>query len=200
MESNQKFSDDDEVCCKIRGMPFRTNAEEVMEFFAEFNPVDGSFVMEERDGRKTGWGAICFKSADDAAKAIGELDGKYLGPRYVGLMALNYGDFCKYKSRLERNAAGGDGGAGGDYGPKPDVLLSGRLTEATKEKALMMRGCPWRVQVDEIITFFDGFGTIKSENVIIEEKEGKRTGSALVIFESDEKAQEAKEAMQKKEI
>jgi len=52
-----------------------------------------------------------------------------------------------------------------------------------------MRGLPYKVQPAEVIKFFDGFGKVNETNVFIEEFNGKRTGSALVIFENKELAQ-----------
>lgn len=63
-----------------------------------------------------------------------------------------------------------------------------------------MRGLPWKVTAEEILEFFDGFGKISAEEVFIEEFNGKRTGSALVVFESKEVAQDAKLAKNKKSV
>lgn len=63
-----------------------------------------------------------------------------------------------------------------------------------------MRGLPYKVQPAEVIKFFDGFVKVNETNVFIEEFNGKRTGSALVIFENKELAQKAKEDLNKKEI
>ena len=63
-----------------------------------------------------------------------------------------------------------------------------------------MRGLPYRITVDEIVAFFDGFGAVTEEAVHIEEFNGKRSGSALVIMESNDVAQDAKASLNKKEI
>lgn len=63
-----------------------------------------------------------------------------------------------------------------------------------------MRGLPYKVQPNEVVKFFDGYGKVNETNVFIEEFNGKRTGSALVVFENREIAQQAKEEMNKKEI
>lgn len=63
-----------------------------------------------------------------------------------------------------------------------------------------MRGLPYKVQPTEVIKFFDGYGKVNETNVFIEEFNGKRTGSALVIFENKDIAQQAKEELNKKEI
>jgi len=55
-----------------------------------------------------------------------------------------------------------------------------------KDRCLVMRGLPWKITSEEIVAFFDSFGTITQEEVFIEEFNGKRTGSALVIFENQD--------------
>ena len=63
-----------------------------------------------------------------------------------------------------------------------------------------MRGLPWKITPEEIIEFFDGFGSISEQDIFIEEFNGKRTGSALVIFENEEAAQDAKGSRNKEKI
>lgn len=69
-----------------------------------------------------------------------------------------------------------------------------------QERALVMRGLPYKIQSADVVGFFDGYGKIDDSKVFIEEFNGKRTGSALVIFENLEIAQKAKEELDKKEI
>jgi len=47
-----------------------------------------------------------------------------------------------------------------------------------------MRGLPWKITPEEIMSFFNGFGNITTEDIFIEEFNGKRTGSSLVVFEN----------------
>ena len=63
-----------------------------------------------------------------------------------------------------------------------------------------MRGLPYRVTEDQIKKFFDGYGNITDDDIFVEEFNGKRTGSALIIFENLDVAQDAKTALNKKEI
>ena len=63
-----------------------------------------------------------------------------------------------------------------------------------------MRGCPYKVEAKDIIGFFDGYGSLSADDIFIEESNGRRTGSALVIFENKEIAQDAKAALNKKNI
>ena len=55
-----------------------------------------------------------------------------------------------------------------------------------------MRGLPYKIQVEDIVKFFGGFGDVTDKSVFIEEFNGKRSGSALVVFDDLDTAQAAK--------
>jgi RNA recognition motif-containing protein len=61
----------------------------------------------------------------------------------------------------------------------------------------MIRGIPFRATMDDILSFFEGHGSLKEENITIEEMNGRKTGSCLIVFENCDQAQAAKEAKQK---
>ena len=63
-----------------------------------------------------------------------------------------------------------------------------------------MRGLPYKIQTPDIVKFFEGHGNVTESSVFVEEFNGKRTGSALVIFDDEEIAQIAKKELHKKEI
>jgi hypothetical protein len=46
-----------------------------------------------------------------------------------------------------------------------------------------MRGLPYKIQEQEIADFFSAFD-VQKRDIYIEETKGRRTGSALVIFET----------------
>ena len=188
---------DDEVAVRIHGMPFQATREEVYEFFADYKVVPDTLIFGlADDGRKSGLGTLIFETEEDAQKAAEEKDKQYIGSRFVNLSAINYGRYKRFnKDFVGREREERGSGGGGSYGGDDAVKLSGILTDDTKPKALMMRGTPFRATIDEIIGFFDGHGEIKEESVTIEEMNGRRTGSVLVIFESAEKAQGAKEKL-----
>jgi len=124
------------------------------------------------------------------------MNGQHVGSRYVDLSVITYGDY----KRFNKPQDGGGRNGGGGYGGSKPVKLSNYVNDDNKERALVMRGLPYRVTTDVIVEFFDGFGTIPADDIFIEEFNGRRTGSALVVFENDTVAQDAKKALHRKEI
>ena len=101
---------------------------------------------------------------------------------------MSYGDYMKFNA------------GGGGRPEQKDVPLTGKVNDGNKDRALVMRGLPFRVKLEEIIEFFSGYGKLAEEDIFVEEEAGRRTGSGLVIFENEDIAQDAKDALQKKEI
>lgn len=144
-----------------------------------------------RDGRPNGFASILFESEADAENAMNARNGEYIGNRYVDLSIITYEDY----SRFNGPPTGNYGGQPGSY-----VKLSKYVNPENQERCILMRGCPYKIEAKDVVTFFDGFGTINLDDVFIEESNGRRTGSVLVIFENVEMAQDAKAAMNKKNI
>lgn len=80
------------------------------------------------------------------------------------------------------------------------MKLSDHVNDDNRARSLLIRGIPYRATHAEILEFFNGHGSLKEENLTIEEMNGRRTGSCLVVFENTDQAQGAKEALQKQEI
>lgn len=110
------------------------------------------------------------------------------------LSVISYGDYLNFNG-----PPGGSHGSGG-YGGGKTTRLSNFVSEDNEHRGLVMRGLPYRVQPAEIVAFFDGFGTMNEEDIYIEETNGRRSGSALVLFESEEVAQDAKATLNKREM
>ena len=90
--------------------------------------------------------------------------------------------------------------SGGGFNNGSTIKLSKYVGPDNQERALVMRGLPYKVQIPEIVKFFEGYGDVTESTVHIEEFSGKRTGSALVIFDTEEITQKAKQELHKKEI
>ena len=180
------------VAVKVRGLPYSAQYEDVSDFFKDFHYIERSVPLGlGYDGRKNGFGAILFEDEKEAKDAMAKQQGQYVGSRYVELSLISYGDY----SRLNGPPAGTFGGNPGSY-----VKLSKFVNQDNKDRGLVMRGLPYKVEPEDIIKFFDGFGTITAQDIFIEESNGRRTGSALVFFENHAVSQDAKAAQNKKNI
>ena len=74
------------------------------------------------------------------------------------------------------------------------------VNDGNKDKALCLKGLPFRVQKNEIKEFFAEVCDVPEDNIHIAEEEGRRSGNGLCVFESEDQAQEVKGALNRKEI
>ena len=136
------------VAVKIRGLPYQVRYSEISDFFRQFRYVERSSVLGVGgDGRKNGYGAILFETSDEAHAAAEELDQQNIGSRYVELSVISYGDYLAFNGPVS-GSYGGHGGA-------KSTRLSQFVSEDNQDKGLVMRGLPYRVEVSEIVAFFE---------------------------------------------
>lgn len=74
-------------------LAWKVGWQDLKDFFSEndIGDVEHAEVLEYQDGRKTGSGVVRFKTADDAQKAIAELNDKPLKGRAIFLREDNKG-------------------------------------------------------------------------------------------------------------
>ena len=77
------------------------------------------------------------------------------------------------------------------------IKLSNLIDNSNQNRALVLRGLPYKVNSSSIRNFFKD---CEIQNVFIEEYYGKRTGSAAVLFVSQSEAEYAKVQFDRKEI
>jgi len=150
-----------------------------------------------REGRKNGFGAIVFENEEDASSAATDLNKQYVGTsnRYVDLSVISYGDYLNFNPANTGAGASNYGGSSGSY-----VKLFQCVNKENLDVSLVLRGLPYKISVLQLQTFLEGYGEIPAQNLFIEEFNGKRTGSALVVFENEQVAQDAKKGLFKAEM
>lgn len=148
------------------------------------------------DGRKNGLGAILFEDQAEAEEAVEKLSGEYIGARFVKLAMMDYGTYSNFNAGTDgvRYVPGGDS-VRSSQGLESAGKLSQCVNADNLPRSLLMRGCPWKVTPEEIISFFKDFGTMTTNDIFIEDQNGRRTGKALVVFDSAETAQDARHAL-----
>jgi RNA recognition motif-containing protein len=93
----------------VGNLNFRTTSDELREIFSQAGEVENASVVEDRDtGRSRGFGFVEMATAEGAAAAIEQFNGKELGGR---ALTVN-----EARPRVERGGGGGYGGGGGRGG------------------------------------------------------------------------------------
>src|SRR5688500_11441001 len=88
----------------VGNLNFRTTSDELREIFSQAGEVENATVVEDRDtGRSRGFGFVEMATAEGAAAAIEQFNGKEFGGR---ALTVN-----EARPRVERG--GGYGGGGG---------------------------------------------------------------------------------------
>ena len=93
----------------VGNLNFRTTGDELRELFSQAGEVESASVVEDRDtGRSRGFGFVEMATAEGAAAAIEQFNGKEVGGR---ALTVN-----EARPRVERGGGGGYGGGGGRGG------------------------------------------------------------------------------------
>jgi cold-inducible RNA-binding protein len=94
----------------VGNLSFRTTSEELSEAFSAAGTVESASVIEDRDtGRSRGFAFVEMATAEEAAAAIEQFNGKDFGGRNLTVNEA--------KPRADRGGRGGGyGGGRGDYG------------------------------------------------------------------------------------
>src|SRR5215213_6337008 len=91
----------------VGNLNFRTTGDELREVFSQAGEVENATVVEDRDtGRSRGFGFVEMATAEGAATAIAQFNGKEFNGR---TLTVN-----EARPRVERGGSGG--GGGGDRG------------------------------------------------------------------------------------
>lgn len=95
----------------VGNLSFRTTGEELKDAFGAVGKVESASVIEDRDtGRSRGFAFVEMATAEEAAAAIEQFNGKEFGGRNLTVNEA--------KPRADRGGGGrgGYGGGGGDRG------------------------------------------------------------------------------------
>ena len=93
----------------VGNLSFRTTAEELRDAFASVGTVESASVIEDRDtGRSRGFAFVEMATAEEAASAIEQFNGKDFGGRNLTVNEA--------KPREDRGGRGGGGGGRSGYG------------------------------------------------------------------------------------
>ena len=93
----------------VGNLSFRTTSEDLRELFAQAGTVESASVIEDREtGRSRGFGFVEMASAEEAAAAVEQFNGKDFNGRNLTVNEA--------RPRQDRGGGGGGGGGRGGYG------------------------------------------------------------------------------------
>ncbi|KAE8100137.1 hypothetical protein FH972_018064 [Carpinus fangiana] len=165
----------------VKNLSEATTDEDLKKIFGEYGIITSAVVMRDVDGKSKCFGFVNFENADDAAKAVDELNGKAFDDKewYVG----------KAQKKSER-----------------ELELKGKFEQTMKEAVDKYQGLNLYVKnLDDSISdeklkeLFSEFGVITSCKVM-RDPSGISRGSGFVAFSTSEEASRALDAMNGKMV
>ncbi|KAJ7966593.1 Polyadenylate-binding protein [Quillaja saponaria] len=154
----------------VKNLSELTTDAELNKIFGEYGTITSAVIMRDADDKSKGFGFVNFESADDAAKAVEELNGKKVDEKewYVG----------KAMKKSER-----------------ELELKGWVEQSMKEVVdqglnLYVKNLDDTVGDEKLKELFSEFGTITSGKVMLDPN-GISRGSGFVAFSTPEEASRA---------
>jgi len=91
----------------VKNLDENTNDDGLERLFSPFGPITSAKIMTDDSGNGKGFGFVCFKSSNDATKAVSEMHLKVIGgkPIYVGLAEKKEERMARLSQRY-RNTGG----------------------------------------------------------------------------------------------
>jgi len=155
----------------MRGLPWRVEVEEIEQFFSRYSFIrDSVRIGTLADGRKTGQAALLFENEEEAANAMNEKQGQNVGSRWVELYQMPY---SQYESFAD------------DQLNQKTVMLKNFLNEENLHRCVKLRGIPYQASTQDVKDFFADYN-VSDDDIVIEMRQGKKTGFALVFLSGEE--------------
>lgn len=170
-------SGDSGYIVKLRGLPFSTTVEDVIDFLNGVKIVDGKagvYLTEIRPGRPSGECFVEVESQEDVDLAL-KKDKENLGKRYIEVFATDRQDMEWALNAMRQNENGFDN--------VPFVSDDMGIVK--------LRGLPYGCSKEEIVQFFDGIPVAPDGVHLLSDQTGRASGEAFVYFVDKESAQEA---------
>lgn len=170
-------SGDSNYIIKLRGLPFSTTTEDVLDFLEGVNVVNGKegiYLTEVRPGRPSGECFVEVESQDDVEQAL-KKDKENMGKRYIEVFSTDRQDMEWALNAMRQSENGFDG--------IPNVSDDMGIVK--------LRGLPFGCSKEEIIQFFDGLTVAEDGVHLLSDYSGRASGEAFVHFVDKESAQEA---------
>eukprot|EP00349_Pseudokeronopsis_sp_Brazil_P008477 CAMPEP_0202956076 /NCGR_PEP_ID=MMETSP1396-20130829/633_1 /ASSEMBLY_ACC=CAM_ASM_000872 /TAXON_ID= /ORGANISM="Pseudokeronopsis sp., Strain Brazil" /LENGTH=178 /DNA_ID=CAMNT_0049672943 /DNA_START=367 /DNA_END=903 /DNA_ORIENTATION=+ len=79
---------------KVRGLPYSVTEDDISFLFKEFKVRNSDVIIEQFNGKKTGYALIFFSSEKDASYAKKNYNGAMIGNRYIEILSVGEKDIA----------------------------------------------------------------------------------------------------------
>ncbi|KAJ0177526.1 hypothetical protein K1T71_006399 [Dendrolimus kikuchii] len=170
-------SGDGSYIIKLRGLPFSTTVEDVLDFLNGVNVVnnkEGVHLTEVRPARPSGECFVEVETQQDVDEAL-KKDKENMGKRYIEVFSTDRQDMEWALNAMRQNENGFEGvpAVSDDMG------------------VVKLRGLPFGCSKDEVVQFFNGLSVAPDGVHLLSDHSGRASGEAFVHFTDKESAQEA---------
>lgn len=162
---------------KLRGLPFSTTVEDVLDFLSGVNVVndkEGVHLTEVRPGRPSGECFVEVQSQEDVDEAL-KKDKENMGKRYIEVFSTDRQDMEWALNAMRQSENGFDS--------IPNVSDDVGIVK--------LRGLPFGCSKEEIVQFFDGLSVAPDGVHLLSDHTGRASGEAFVYFVDKQSAQDA---------
>ncbi|CAM9296836.1 unnamed protein product [Pylaiella littoralis] len=149
----------------LRGLPWNASTKELVEFLSPIEVEDSDIHMVHNS---RGEAYVKFKSESDLETAL-KKDRNTIGRRYIEV----------FRSSVE------------DVAHALDEASSKGHGDGAYKGVVRMRGLPWSANEGDIRKFFDGLAVEKDGVHVTLNRDGRPSGEAYVVFETEEAAKDA---------
>lgn len=161
---------------RMRGLPWSANEEDIRSFFQGLSiEKEGVHVTLNRDGRPSGEAYVVFENEDDAKSAL-KRDKEKIGERWIDIFEATKGEVYSMTG----------GGKGADQGG-----VAFDTTDSAYTGVVRLRGLPFEATKSQIRTFFAGINVKESNIFMVSRPDGKASGEAFVLFDTEADAEKA---------
>ncbi|XP_078543146.1 epithelial splicing regulatory protein 1 isoform X2 [Lissotriton helveticus] len=165
---------DDNTVVRARGLPWQSSDQDIAKFFKGLNIAKGGAALcLNAQGRRNGEAVVRFVSEEHRELAL-QRHKHHMGNRYIEVFKATGEDFLKVAGGTSNEAA--------------------RFLSKENQVIIRMRGLPFTVTSEEVVTFFGQESPVtmgKDGILFVTYPNGRPTGDAFVLFACEEYAQNA---------
>ncbi|CAH0724051.1 unnamed protein product, partial [Brenthis ino] len=165
---------------KLRGLPFSTTTEDVLDFLSGVNVINGKegvHLTEVHPGRPSGECFVEVQSQEDVEEAL-KKDKENMGKRYIEVFSTDRQDM-EWALNAMRQTENGFDSIPNDVSDDVGIVK--------------LRGLPFGCSKEEIVQFFDGLSVAPEGVNLLSDHTGRASGEAFVYFVDKQSAQDALE-------